>query len=343
MIRYLLRRLLQSIPTLFGITIISYGIMLAAPGGPAAALTFDPQARGAQNEARRQSLGLDDPVWLQYVRWLAGDDWHTYQITNEDGEVIEQNGTRKGILRGDFGRSFSHKRPVLELISDKIQATAELGILSLLISFGLGVPLGILAAVSAGGAFDGLTRLVAVFITSIPSFLLGVMLIIVFGTWLGWLPLGGRCPISISGQCSLMDRGEHLILPVFTLSIGGVAVLSRYIRSKTLDVLTKDYVRTAKAKGLPMRKVYFSHATRNALIPVATFLGPSIPGILGGSVIIEQVFSWQGLGRMGLEAALQQDYPVIMAFVLFGGVSTIFGYLLSDILYVIVDPRIRLD
>ncbi|HLA45643.1 MAG TPA: ABC transporter permease [Aggregatilineales bacterium] len=342
MLQFLLRRLLQAIPTIFGISILAFGIMVAAPGGPTAAMKLDPRLSTAQREKAQRELGVRDSVAIQYLRWLIGDDWYTYEFTDDDGTTVEKQGESKGILRGDFGRSFTHRRPVFDLMKDKIQPTAELGLFSLFFSFLLGIPVGILAAIKPNGIFDNITRVFAVVFSAVPQFLLGLMLLLAFGSYLGWLPLGGRCPVSISGECSLADRAERLILPVFALSTGGIAVLSRYTRSSMLDVLNKDYVRTARAKGLSGNAVFYRHAFRNAMIPLATFLGPAIPGILGGAVVIEQIFSWQGLGRVALEATLQQDYPVVMAFVIFGGISTIIGYLISDVLYAWIDPRIRL-
>jgi peptide/nickel transport system permease protein len=336
MIRFLVRRLLQTIPTLFGISLISFGIMVAAPGGPTAALQLDPRSNVQQRQARAEQLGINDPLPTQYLRWLAGDDWWWWL---DEGE----GSGNKGILRGDFGRSFSYKMPVAELIRERLQPTAELGFFSLLLGFPLGVILGLLAALNPGGWFDGLVRNLSVLLNSVPAFLFGLGLILIFGRYLDVLPMNGRCPVSISGECTLEDRAERLILPVLTLSVGLVAVLSRYMRAATLDVIHQDYVRTAQAKGLHPNTIRWAHVGRNALIPIATFLGPAIPGILGGAVIVEQLFGWQGLGRLALEAVRAQDYPVVMAFTMFGAVSTVFGFLLSDLLYALIDPRIQLD
>lgn len=343
MLRFILRRILQAIPTLFGISFLSFAIMTAAPGGPTAAMKLDPHLTVKQREAAADRLGVNDPFFVQYIRWLIGDDWKTYETVDKDGNIVREKGENKGILRGDFGRSFTYKMPVVDLIKEKLQPTAELGLLSLLVGFGLGVPIGILSALNQGGKFDNFTRVVAVVFNALPAFYMGLLLILVFGSYLELLPMGNRCPISVSGECSLTDRAERLILPVFTIATGFIAVLSRYARAATLDVLNQDYVRTARAKGLTSRQITFRHVGRNTLIPIVTLLGPSIPGILGGAVVVERIFSWQGLGRLALEAVTTQDYPVVMAFVMFGGVSTVIGYLLSDIMYALVDPRISLD
>lgn len=368
MFKYILRRIIQAIPTMVGISIISFAIMAAAPGGPTAAMKLDPKSTLQQREQAAERLGINDPVHIQYLRWMIGDapiiidDIHIYKsikiplpkITIWGGRVLPifdrsgnelgtEVGTQKGILRGDFGRSFTYKRPVDSLIKEKMGPTAELGAASLLVGFGVGVPLGILAALGQGGTFDNFTRIMAVIFNAVPAFWLGLLLILIFGSELGLLPMGNRCPISVSGECSLTDRAERMILPVFTLATGFIAVLSRYSRAATLDVLNQDYVRTARAKGLRANQVSFTHVGRNTLIPIVTLLGPSIPGILGGAVVVERIFSWQGLGRLALEAVTTQDYPVVMAFVMFGGISTVLGYLLSDILYAVVDPRISLS
>jgi peptide/nickel transport system permease protein len=218
-----------------------------------------------------------------------------------------------------------------------------LGVSALTVGLLLGIPIGILSAVWQGGIFDNGSRVMAVFFNAVPVFWLGLMLILIFGKWLDVLPMGNQCPLTLRGCESLEDRAEHLLLPVFTLGTGWIAVLSRYMRTATLEVLNQDYIRTAQAKGLPNRDVWFVHATRNALIPIATILGPAIPGLLGGAVITETIYSWPGLGRLSFEAVLQQDYPMVMAVVILSGTVTILGYLFSDVMYALVDPRIRLN
>ncbi len=317
MTRYIIRRLIQAIPTLLGITILSYALMAAAPGGPVAALTFGPKTTASQRAALSKQLGVDDPWPVQYIKWLGR------------------------VLQGDLGRSFVGNRKVLDLIGERAPATLELGGLALLFGVLIGVPIGIWAAVKQGSFFDNLTRVLAVIVSAIPIFWLGLIMILVFGAWLKILPMGGRFPTNLSGSYTLLDRIKHLTMPVFILAMGNVAVLSRYMRASTLEVSRQDYIRTAQSKGLPDRTVWFIHATRNALIPLATFLGPALVGLLNGAVITETIFSWPGLGRLTFDALNQLDYPVVMATVLIGAVSTIVGYLLSDIMYAFIDPRIR--
>lgn len=364
MLKYTLRRLLQALPTFFGITIFSYLLMAAAPGGPVGALTFDPRITPQQRLQVAEQLGVNDPLPAQYLRWLVGDTWmrwdsdgdglsdgsfllplYSSQDRNSDGELNDPlpPGTRYGILGGDFGRSFFYRRPVIELLGERVGATLELGIAALVLGVSVGVPIGILAAVYKGRLFDNITRVLAVVFSAIPIFWLGLMLILLFGSRLGVLPMGGRCP-PILGPCPpVWGRIEYLILPTFVLSVGAIAVYSRYMRASMLDVMSQDYMRTARSKGLPNRTVWFKHGARNALMPLATFLGPAITGLLSGAAITETIFSWPGLGRFGVAAVTSQDYPVVMAVVIISATATIFGYILSDILYAIIDPRIRFD
>lgn len=359
MIKYTLRRLIQAIPTFFGITVLSYLLMSAAPGGPVAALTFSPQTRPQDRERLAARLGVNDPVPIQYLRWLLGDDWMRWDADGDgisdhafllpldadgDGEP-EPPGETKGILRGDFGRSFQPgRRPVIDLLGERVAATLELGAAALVLGLTVGVPVGILAAVRRGGWFDNTTRVLAVVFTAIPVFWLGLILILVFGSWLRILPMGSRCsPLAIGGCPPIYMRIEYLILPTFVLATGAIAVYSRYMRASMLDVMSQDYIRTAQSKGLSGRTVWFKHGARNALIPLATFLGPAIFGLLSGAAVTETIFSWPGLGRFAVTAVTAQDYPVVMAVVIISAIATISGYILSDVLYAVIDPRIRFD
>jgi len=357
MVKYTLRRLFQAIPTLFGITVLSYLLMTAAPGGPVAALTFgDPKITPQQREALAARLGVNDPWPVQYLRWLLGDDWmrwdsdgdgvadHAFLIpldADGDGEP-EPPGTRLGVVRGDFGRSFFAQRPVLDMVLERIPATFELGLTALLVGLGGGVAIGVFAAVRRGGLFDNFSRIMAVLFSAMPVFWLGLILILIFGSMLNVLPMGSRCAPTLTGDCPpLYQRLDYLLLPMLVLATGGIAGYSRYMRTSLLDVSGQDYIKLAQAKGLRMRSVWFKHAARNAMIPLATFLGPAITGLLGGAAITETMFSWPGLGRLAVQSVVQQDYPIVMAVVIMTSVATILGYLLSDILYALIDPRIR--
>lgn len=342
MIKYIIRRLVQAIPTFFGITLISYLIMTAAPGDPVSLMTFDPTVTMEQVERLGARLGTNDPWPVQYLRWLVGDDWmEPFREELRGRPDIGLDRVRYGILRGDFGNSFFLKMPAIQLIGERLPATLELGVAVLVVSLSLGIPIGILAAVRHGGKFDNATRILAVIGNAVPNFWLGLILILIFGAWLGLLPMGGRCAQTRGGCPPVYQRLEYLIMPVTVLSLSGIAGYSRYMRASMLEQINSDYIRTAKAKGLPANAVWFKHGARNALIPIATFLGPALVGVLGGAVVTEQIFTWPGLGLLLITSITRQDYPIIMASVVIASLLTILGYILSDVLYAVVDPRIR--
>lgn len=329
MTTYIIRRLLQAIPTLMGVTLISFFLMQAAPGDPVQLLTFNPDTTAeAQAELRRQ-LCLDRSVPEQYMIWLVGD-------------VRKGVCQQRGILRGDFGTSFYDKRPVLDMFMERIPATLELTVISLVIGLLIGVPIGAYSAVKRGKWFDNTSRFFAVVFDAIPAFWFALILILVFATNLGWLPVNGRVTLTGDVESIFWDRVQHIILPATVFAVGGIALYSRFMRAETLEVIRSEYVRTAKAKGLSNGRVYFVHALRNALIPIATFLGPAIAGLIGGSVIIERIFGWPGIGRLTFDAIAARDFPLVMASTMIAAVLVIIGNLLSDVLYAIIDPRIRL-
>lgn len=352
MSRYIIRRLLQGIPTLFGVSLLSFLIIANVPGGPLANLYLDPKITPAKRKILETQLGLNDPIPVQYLRWLVGDDWRLFD-TNGDGKFErtctkndagkeicgpDQYGNNRGVLRGDWGYSYASRRPVMELIGERIGATLELSAISLVIGLFVGVLVGIGAAIARGQFFDNASRIFAVVLSAVPGVWLGLILMMVFGGWL--LPMGGRCDPTVACP-PVWGRLEYLILPVTVLATGEIAVFSRYIRASMLDVVNQDYIRTAKSKGLPGRRVWLLHAARNALIPMATFLGPAIFGLIGGAVITETLFSWPGLGRLSITAVNNLDMPLLMAITMIGAVETILGFILSDILYAAFDPRIR--
>ncbi|MCL4255488.1 MAG: ABC transporter permease [Anaerolineae bacterium] len=389
MYRYIIRRLIQSIPTFFGITILAFILMIATPGGPEGALAFNLAAGGGGNQGGNSSstsagtgtglnardaiemrLGTNDPILARYLKWLIGDDWMRVD-TDDDGfadvgrlvsptfiasngeEIAYRAGERYGILRGDFGFTFNG-RPVLDVLTENIPATLELSIASLILATVFGILVGIFAAIGRGGVFDNFTRVFAVIINAIPNFWLGLLILLAFsftpiidtnGDGIadrGLLPTGGRCKATIDDGCPpIIERIDHMFLPVMLLSLGGIAGTSRIMRASMLDVVSQDYIRTARSKGLSNRRVWLRHGMRNALIPIATGLGPAITGVFGGAVITEQIFNYQGVGLKTLEAITQRDYNVVMAFTIYAAIATIIGYLISDILYAIIDPRIR--
>jgi peptide/nickel transport system permease protein len=353
MFKYVTRRLIQAIPTFFGITLLTY-ILMSASGNPVAQLTFRPGVSATERERVAAQLGVNDPWHIQYLRWLLGDDWMRWDSSgdgvadrsflipldaNGDGEP-EAPGDRKGVLRGDFGNSFTRKRPVLDILGERIPATLELSITSFILGTAIGVVLGILAAINRGGTFDNVSRVAAVAFTAIPIFWLAIMLLMFLTPEV--FPVGDRCKLTLEDSCPpIWQRLNYMVLPVVVLSIGGIAGYSRLMRASMLDIISQDYIRTAKAKGMTERRVWFMHAARNALIPIATALGPAITGLLSGAVITETIFNYPGLGLTSFQAITQRDYPVAMAVTIYAAVATIIGYLFSDILYAVIDPRIR--
>lgn len=356
MIKYIIRRLVQAVPTFLGITLISYLLVYLSPGSVVDRLLFGPNTRPEQRELLAAQLGINDPFPVQYLRWLTGDDWMRWDSDGDgtaDGSVLlpldangdgepEPPGRSLGILRGDLGQSFLKRRPASEIIVERLPATLELGVSALLLSLVVGIPVGIVSAVQRGKLADNLGRVMAVMFNAVPAFWLGLILILIFGSTLSWLPMGSRCKPSLTGECPpLPGRIEYLLMPTFVLATGNIAVFSRFMRTSMLEVMGHDFVRTARAKGLSSRSVYTRHAMRNALIPIATLIGPIVTSLWAGSVVIEQIFSWPGIGQAAVDAIVQQDYPVIMAVVIFTSAGTIVGFLLSDVLYALIDPRIR--
>jgi len=321
MLEYIVRRLLFMIPLLLGITIITFVVVHLSPGGPADMLTGLSPKVSAEAKARLHSLyGLDKPLHVQYWLWLSR------------------------IVRFDFGESFKDGRLVIIKVLERLPATLLLNVLSLLLIFFIALPIGILSAVRQDSFFDkGMT--VFVFLGfSVPAFWLALLLMLLFGVVLGWLPISGMHSVNFpyfSFWGKLWDIIKHLILPVFVSAFGGLAYLSRYSRTSMLEVLRQDYIRTARAKGLPEKKVIYRHALRNALIPIVTLLGLSLPALIGGGFIFETIFAWPGMGRLGYQAIMARDYPVIMGVGIIAALLTLLGNLIADITYAFIDPRIR--
>lgn len=344
MFKYFQRRLLQAVPTFFGLTFLTFLIILAAPGDPIDMITWglnaDQKTAKETKETMRRQLGLDRPPLEQYLYWMIGNDWA--KLDDDSGGIKTRK--RYGLLRGDLGDSIKQKKPVMSLIAQRIPATLRLGVTALILGYLAGVILGMLAAVFHRTWLDQLIRIISVVGNAVPAFWLGLLLIIVFGVQLKWLPMSGMEDITRrADEFDLGDALRHMILPVFVLSLNTIAFISRFTRTQMLETLQQDYVRTAYAKGLQTRLVWMRHALRNSLLPVATFLGPAIGTLLAGAVIIEQVFQWPGIGKLVFDAVFQRDYPLIMGSVVVASVMFIIGVLISDALYVILDPRIRLE
>jgi len=317
MTSFVVRRLLQAVPTLLGITVLSFVLMHAAPGDPVQLFTFGVTELKPEDVAGlRHQMGLDRPLPVQYGYWLAR------------------------LARFDFGRSFKTSEPVSLLIFERLGNTLILTGCALLVAMAGGIPLGLVAALNRGGLLDHIARVFAVLGNAMPNFWQGLMLIMVFAVWLSWLPVGGM--YTIGGEDgNLLDRLRHLIMPVLVLSGGGMATFSRLMRTELLEVLRQEYIRTAHAKGLPLSAVVSRHMLKNALIPLVTVLGGTLATLFGGAVVTEVVFSWPGMGRLAVDSAFQKDYPVLMGIVVIGAALVLLGYLLSDVAYAWVDPRIR--
>ena len=319
---YILKRLSLMVPMLLGITLISFMVIHLAPGTPTdMQTTLNPKASLEAQKRLRELYGLDKPLMVQYGDWL----------------------TR--LARLDFGRSFSpDRRPVWDKIKERIGITLSLNLMSLIIILGVSIPIGVIAAYRAHSWFDKATTLFVFFGFAMPTFWLALLLIMFFGVYLDWLPISGLTSLNF-GQFSFWqkveDLGAHVTLPVLVAAFGGLAGMSRYMRGNMLEVIRQDYITTARAKGLPERVVIFKHALRNALLPVITILGLSVPGLIGGSVIFESIFAIPGMGQLFYGAVMARDYPLVMGELVIGAVLTLLGNMLADVGYALVDPRIR--
>jgi peptide/nickel transport system permease protein len=316
---YVARRLFQAAPILFGVAVISFSLIYLAPGDPIDRFRT-PTIRPEQLQGLIRLYGLDKPLPEQFWSWLT-----TYvQVWRPEA----------------WGYSFLDGQPVLFKIADRLPATLLLGASALALTVVVAIPLGILAAVRQYSVADRLISSLATIGYAIPSFLLGLYLLFFGGVVLGWFPLFGMESFGREGDP--LDIGWHLVLPVTSLAVQQIAGWSRYVRAAMLEVLHQDFVRTARAKGLPGRRVTFKHALRNALIPVITLIGLTIPSLLAGAAITEAIFTWPGVGLMGVDAVAQRDYPVVLAFVMIGGIGVVLGNLLADVAYAVADPRIKL-
>jgi peptide/nickel transport system permease protein len=327
MLRFLVRRILQSIPVFIGVTIISFALIHAVPGGPMARLELDKDIKPEDIARIRANMGLDKPVWMQYLIWAGA-------IPNSSGEY-------QGLLQGDLGISYIDQTSVSKSIMDRLPNTLLLNVTAFVVSLVLAVPVGVWSAIKQYSLFDNIGTVLSTAGVSIPAFWFGLIAILVFSVKLRWLPSGGM--YTLGEEQSAFDLLKHLLMPALILSILSVAGWNRYVRASMLEVINQDYVRTARAKGLKEQWVIVRHILRNALIPVATLVGLSIPGLVGGSLITETIFGWPGMGRLAYHAATKRDYPVIMGTLVVSTVLVIFGNLLADIAYTFLDPRITAE
>lgn len=321
MTAFIFRRVLQMIPLIFGITFLTFAIVNAT-GSPITKLEFNPRTKPEDIARIRDNLGLDKPWYQRYFVWV-GD-----------------------VLRGDLGISLINHTSVTHRIWNVLPNTLLLSGTAFFLALFLAIPLGVYSAVKRNSLFDNLTTVGTVAVYAVPTFWLGMLFIILFAVkfreWgLPSLPVGGMR--ELRGDSGLLDRVEHLILPATALAVVQVAAWTRYIRSSMLEVIRLDYVRTAEAKGLRSRAVVFRHAFRNALLPLVTLLGLSVPDLLAGSIFVETIFAWNGMGRLAIDATQDSDYTLIMGITLMFALLTIIGNLLADVFYAILDPRIRYD
>ncbi|HEX9090731.1 MAG TPA: ABC transporter permease, partial [Anaerolineales bacterium] len=319
MANYALRRVLQAVPILFFLSILLFGMVRAAPGGPLSAAYRNPNVSKEQIAILKHQLGLDQPLPVQYVKWL-GD-----------------------MLRGDMGESIKFRRPVAVMIAERIPNTLVLVGVSFLVTLIIALPVGILSARKPYSVFDYIATTLTFIGQSVPVYWLGLALILVFyvaiqnpTTGMPLFPAGGMR--TIGGDNNLADLAWHLVLPVTALSASWAAWYSRFLRSSLLDVLHEDYVRTARAKGVPDRLVYYKHALSNAILPVVTLIALDLPSLFAGALFIETIFAWPGMGRLFWDAARGRDYPVLLAVVMIDAVIIIFCNILADLFYGILDP-----
>jgi len=312
MLNYIIKRLFLLIPILFLVTLISFSLLFIIPGDPAETILTGPGG-GADPKAVEEfriKMGLDKPIYIQYFTWL------------------------ESILHGNLGYSYLSKRPVIETILSSFHATLKLAIVSLIISLMISIPLGIISAIKQYSAIDNVSMAGALLGVSMPNFWQGLLLILLFAVTLGWLPVAGYG-----------DHGdlEHIILPAITLGTSSAAITTRLMRSTMLETINQDYIQAARAKGLSERVVIGKHALKNALIPVVTMIGLNFGYLLDGSVVVETIFAWPGIGLLMVESIYLRDYPMIQGCILFVAIIFIFVNLMVDILYTYLDPRIRYE
>lgn len=322
MSRYIIRRLIGLIPLLLGISFIVYALLNIVPGSPTDQFEFNPSIRPEDRQRIVEQLGLNEPWYQRYFTWLGNT------------------------LQGDLGNSFINFGPVSNRLAATLPNTLILSVTSLAFALVLSIPIGILSAVKRNSFFDRAMTIISTAFFSVPTIWLGLLLIILFSVkfqeWgLPWLPTGGVR--NLRGDGGFLDRVQHLILPAFTLGVVQLAGWTRYVRSSMLEVIRQDFIRTAQAKGLRERAVLLGHAFRNAMLPLVTLIGLTIPDLFGGALIVENVFAYPGIGQLTVNALSQNDYSVAMAAVMMLAFLTVIGNLIADVLYGVMDPRVRYD
>ncbi len=317
MFKYIIKRLLQAIPLLIGVSIIAFSIMHLAPGGPLSVYTLNPSITAQDIDKIKVILGLDQPVHIQYVKWA------------------------KGMFTGNWGTTFFGGRPVFDVIVERIPATFLLMGSAMSIAIIIGMCIGILGAFKRYSVFDYLATTGAMVALSFPTFWFGLMAIYIFSLKLGWFPSGGM--FTLGGEEGVFDLFRHLVLPTVVLALVLVAQWSRYTRSSFLEVIHQDYIRTARAKGIKGSKILLRHALPNAIAPLIALAGVQLPWLFSGALVAETIFGWPGMGRLFVDSLTMKEYPILMGMVVFTAIAVIFGNLIADILNAVLDPRIALE
>jgi len=344
MLRFIFKRVLQAVPLLFIISVILFFLMMNM-GDPIAAMAGRNITRSSDRQRLTRQLGLDKPIVVQYIFWLIGNDWTTI---DQDGDGIgDTNGTRHGIIRGDFGTSLVNRgRPVTEVIAQRLPNTLILMVASEIVIIVGALAIGVYSALRQYSIVDNVITTISFVGYSMPIFFIALLSMYIFGVlfkrWgLPYLPTVGMFDPEIGK--TLGQVLTHMILPVFSISLISFAAYSRYIRSTMLEVLSQDYIRTAKAKGLPKREIVFIHALKNASLPIVTVVGLDLPLLLGGAVVTERIFAWPGMGRLFLDHVSRADTPVVMGILMLIAVAVVTFQIITDIVYAWLDPRIRYE
>jgi peptide/nickel transport system permease protein len=343
MTRYIVRRLLQAIPLLFLISLIVF-VLANEMGDPLASFGGRQRIRPSDRERLTRQLGLDKPIIVQYGVWLIGNDWMDIDL---DGDgVFDAKGTRKGVLRGDLGKSFMQKRPVGELIKERLPNTLLLMIVSEIVIIAASLLIGIYSALKQYSFIDHLITALSFIGFSMPIFWMALMMMFIFAVkfkaWgLPYFPTVGKYDLDVGP--TFAQIAWHMVLPVASISLISIAGYTRFIRSSMLDVIHDDYIRTARAKGLSERVILFGHALKNAALPLVTLIGLDIPVLLGGAVVTESIFAWPGMGRLYWNAAQDTDIPVLMGVLMMIALAVVIFQIITDVTYTFLDPRIRYD
>lgn len=318
--KYIVKRLIQTIPVLIGISIIVFALVNLQPGDPFSTM-MDPNLSLEMKEQMLERLGYNDPLPVQYFKWLIR------------------------ALHGDLGYSIAFKQPVVSVIGNCIGNTVILSICSLILSIAIAIPCGVISATHQRTKIDYIVTVFAFMGLSIPAFFFGMLLIKIFSVELGWLPISGMVTtgMSYSGWAQIFDIAKHMILPMIVLGLMNTASLMRYTRSDMIEILKADYIRTAKAKGVKRKAIIYVHALKNELLPLITVVTMQIPSLISGALLTETIFVWPGIGRLNYNAVMARDYPLIIGIVMMVAVISLFANLLADVLYVVVDKRVKYD